>query len=163
MYTIHGADCDHYPGDQIMSLLRSHGQFRVTGLYLAHAPGAIVAGDVPNVSYADYVLGWLDAIPAVGFSTALYCSQLVTDWAWRHTKIVWSFHIPAGTEHQKYDPDDLPHGIVDPGCVATQFRQNITLNGIPLSLIADSGGFDLNLRRIPDPSSLAVVEHFLVS
>jgi len=224
MPVINGVDCDHYPGDNTMALLRQKGQFRVTCLYLAHAPGSqdkswiekrdflaangwgfiptyvgaqqdadlldaptgklhageaaalmekagfaassivyldMEAGDVPTGGYADYVTNWIAALPTSGFTAGVYCSHLVAPWALKLTKFVWSFHIPQDSEGITYDPANLPPSAIDANCVATQYRQNIKLNGIPISAAIDSGGFDLNLCAVPDPSNLAVVQHAL--
>jgi Domain of unknown function (DUF1906) len=223
MATFNGVDCDHYPGDQTMLLLRQHGQFHASGFYLAHRPNSqdntwisrrqalasggwgliptyagyqkweknpdpfsvqaaqdhageavhlmqaagfasssiayldLESGDTPDGAYADYVSAWIQGVAAGGFTPALYCSHLILPWAFTKTPIVWSFHIPENTEGVTYDPDNLPTGILDPRCVATQYRQNIELNGIPLSPEADSGGFDLSLSTVADPSNLAAV------
>ena len=226
MAFINGIDCDHYPGDSTMALLRARGQFRVTCLYLAHVPGSqdkswiakrdflanngwgfiptyvgaqnaaavldaptgklhageaaslmekagfaassivcldMESGDVPASAYADYVSGWIDALPAAGFTPAVYCSHLVVPWALKLTKFVWSFHIPLDCAGNTYDPANLPPGAIDPDCIATQYLQKIKLKGIPISAQVDSEGFDLNLCTVPDPSNLAVVQHSLMS
>lgn len=222
---INGFDCYGYPGDDAVAWLRQHGQFRVAGFYLTHAPGKpdktwtkavrqslaaagwgffptyvglqegdpnlsnsrgandgqeatdlmagagfatssvvyldLEEGDVPTGLYADYVTGWTSAVAAKNFTPGLYCSHLVSAWALQHTPFVWSFHVPSGTGGQSYDPDNLPSGLIDPRCIATQYRQNIHLNGLTIPKSVDSGGLDLNLCAVADPSNLASVQHSL--
>jgi hypothetical protein len=118
-------------------------------------------GDEPSGKYADYVQSWTAAVKSNGFSPGIYCSHLFSTWAIQQTQIVWSFHVPANSAGQSYDPDNLPTGLIDPGCVATQYRQNIKLNGLTIPKSVDSGGLDLNLCLVADPSNLPSVQHAL--
>jgi hypothetical protein len=118
-------------------------------------------GDTPSGGYAAYVLSWISSVKTAGFTPGIYCSHLFSDWSLQQTPFVWSFHVPARTDGQTYDPDNLPRGLIDPGCIATQYRQNIKLNGLKIPKSVDSGGLDLNLCAVPDPSNLASAQHAL--
>jgi Domain of unknown function (DUF1906) len=118
-------------------------------------------GDKPTGSYAAYIVAWIAAVKAKNFSPGIYCSHRFSDWSRQQTQTVWSFHIPSNTSGQSYDPDNLPAGLIDPGCIATQYRQNIKLNGLTIPKRVDSGGLDLNLCAVADPSNLASVQHAL--
>jgi Domain of unknown function (DUF1906) len=216
MPNVNGFDCEHYPGDKTIGLLRQLGQFRIACLYLAHYPnsedtswiskrsylaangwgfiptyaglqlknpklaagsgqqhgteaatlmkragfteGSVVyldleSGDTPAGAFLTYVTSWISSVQANGFTPGLYCSHRITSWALSQTKFVWSFHIPDGTFGQTYDPDELPKGSIDKGCIATQYRQKINLKGIPISSAVDGDGFDLSLCGVADPSN----------
>jgi hypothetical protein len=225
MACVNGFDCYSYPGDNAVTWLRQHGQFRVMGFYLSHSPSKLdkswtkglrqtlaaggwgffptyvglqkgekglnssngtaharaaadlmlVAGfstssiiyldleqgDVPAGSYADYVTAWVSAVGATNFTPGIYCSHRVSTWALHQTPFVWSFHVPLGTDGQSYDPDNLPTGIIDQRCIATQYRQNIKLKGLNIPKSVDSGGLDLNLCSVADPSNLPSAQHSL--
>jgi hypothetical protein len=118
-------------------------------------------GDLPTGAYSNYVTSWIRAVSNASFTPGIYCSHNFSAWSRKQTPFVWSFHVPLRTGGQKYDPDNLPTGIIDPGCVATQYRQNIALNGLRIPKSVDSGGLDLNLCVVADPSNLASVQHAL--
>ena len=118
-------------------------------------------GDSPTGSYAAYIQSWIAAVKAKNFTPGIYCSHIFSNWSLAQTSFVWTFHIPSNTDGQTYDPDNLPTGLIDPGCIATQYRQNISLNGLTIPKSGDSGGLDLNLCSVPDPSSLAAAQHAL--
>jgi hypothetical protein len=118
-------------------------------------------GDTPTGNYAAYIEAWIAAVQAAGFTPGIYCSHLFSDWSRQRTPMVWSFHVPLNTDGQTYDPDNLPSGLIDSGCIATQYRQNIKLNGLKIPKSVDSGGLDLNLCTVADPSNLASAQHAL--
>jgi hypothetical protein len=118
-------------------------------------------GDIPTGGYAAYVTAWVSAVTRENFTPGVYCSHLITAWALQQTPFVWSFHVPVGTDGQSYDPDNLPSGLIDQRCIATQYRQNIKVNGLTIPKSVDSGGLDLNLCSVADPSNLASAQHSL--
>jgi len=118
-------------------------------------------GDTPTGGYAAYIESWISAVKGADFTPGIYCSHRFSDWSQERTPFVWSFHVPAHTEGQAYDPDNLPSGIIDAGCIATQYRQNISLNGLKIPKSVDSGGLDLDLCAAADPSNLASAHYAL--
>jgi hypothetical protein len=101
-------------------------------------------GTVPTGNYENYLRAWFAGVRAKNYLPAVYCSHLLISWASQRGVPCWSFHIPL---HQggPFDPSNLPITL-DSGCVGTQFRQEVHLNGLPLSL-------DLNCFIVADPSS----------
>jgi hypothetical protein len=130
------------------------------------APSSIVYLDLedgtpPAGDYLDYIKAWISTVTAKGFTPALYCSHRIVDDVRPLTPIVWSFHIPNGTEGLTYDPTALPTGSVDPNCIATQYRQKVYLRGLAIPASVDSEGLDLNVCLVADPSNYASVSHAL--
>ena len=118
-------------------------------------------GTKPSGEYANYITAWIAAVRDKAFTPGIYCSHVFGAWSRQQTPFVWSFHIPFSTNGRTYDPDHLPSGLIDPGCVATQYRQNIKLKGLTIPKSVDSGGLDLDLCTVADPSNLASVQHAL--
>lgn len=113
------------------------------------SPGSAVFFDIedgtlPTGDYDRYLDSWFKGIRAQNFLPAVYCSHNLISWASRKGVSCWSFHIPFNNGGP-FDPNDLPV-MLDAGCVGTQFRQEVHLNGLPLRL-------DLNCFVVPDPSS----------
>jgi hypothetical protein len=58
--------------------------------------------------------------------------------------------------NRAYDPNQHPHGIIRPGCMATQYLWYQQFPGLPLDPgIVDV--FDLNLSLVPDPSDPSAI------
>lgn len=115
------------------------------------APGAVAFLDIETggpigPAFEAYVNAWVPALKAAGYTPGLYCSHRLISWAAPKVGPIWSFHLPAGTAGQTYDPASLPTGAIDPGAVATQYRQNVYLDGYGHSQI------DLNVCASADPS-----------
>ena len=106
-------------------------------------------GAVPSGAYDSYLTALFSGIRAANFSPAVYCSHLCVRWATGKGVPCWSFHIPAHSE-AAIDPGDLPSGTIDPGCIGTQFRQNVHLPGLPTAI-------DLDCFSVPDPSNSSAV------
>lgn len=222
--SVHGFDCDHYPGDAPLGWLRIQAQFRVSVCYLAHEPGSpdptwtskvaylrsngwgllptyaglqinshelsaangtrdgeeaatlmsdagfaptsivyldLEDGTPPSGNYLAYIKSWIAAVTAKGFTPALYCSHVIVENVRPLTPIIWSFHIPDGTEGQTYDPTALPKGAIDASCIATQYRQKVNLSGLTIPASVDSEGIDINVSAVADPSNYASVSHAL--
>jgi hypothetical protein len=120
-------------------------------------------GTEPSGSYEAYIRAWIASVAAEGFSPGIYCSHILVGWARKLTQFVWSFHVPRHTEGDTYDPGNLPTASIDDGCIATQYRQNVNLKGLQIPGVVDSGGIDLNLCAVADPSNLASVSHALAT
>lgn len=118
-------------------------------------------GGAPASDYLNYIRAWVGKVRELNFMPAIYGPYSVTAWAKRLTLIIWSAHVPAGTQGQGYDPDNLPSAKIDPGCIATQYRQAVTLNGLIIPPAIDKEGLDLSLCLVADPSNPAVVLHAL--
>jgi hypothetical protein len=118
------------------------------------------SGDTPSGGYADYIQGWLTTVKNSQFNPGLYCSHLLTTWALQRTPLVWSFQVPNGTKGQTYDPAQLPTASINGKCVATQYLQDIKLQGLTVPPSVDDG-LDLDICAIPDPSHLATIAHSL--
>ncbi len=119
-------------------------------VYLDIETGGPIAPD-----FEAYIDGWIAGVKTSTFTPAIYCSHLLAAFALAKTAVVWTFHLPAGTEGQTYDPAKLPRGMIDAGAVATQYRQNILLAG------GGEAKLDLNSCKVADPSNLATVNHHL--
>jgi hypothetical protein len=112
-------------------------------------PGSVVYfdledGSLPMGNYDEYLSAWFDRVRMQNFMPAVYCSHHLISWASDKRVPCWSFNIPF-KNGGPYDPGDLPVAL-DPGCLGTQFRQEVHLNGLPLRL-------DLDCFVVPDPSS----------
>jgi len=105
-------------------------------------------GTPPSGAYQQYLLGWLAAVTAAGFVSAVYCSHLCNDWASAHDLPHWCFRL-VSTDPGPYDPGSLPRPAIDAGSIGVQFLQNVHLSGLPAKV-------DLNWFRIRDPSSPAI-------
>jgi hypothetical protein len=130
------------------------------------APSSIVYLDLedgtpPAGNYLAYVKGWIAAVTEAGFSPGVYCSHIIVPQIRPLTPIIWSFHIPLGTEGQTYNPDSLPPGAIDANCIATQYRQKVNLVGLTIPATVDSEGLDINICAVADPSNYASVSHAL--
>lgn len=106
----------------------------------------IETGGPISSAFEAYVDAWIAALPGKGFTPGLYCSHVLMNWAGPKTGHVWTFHLPANTNGQTYSPAGLPAGAIDPGAVATQYRQNVYISGY------GHGAVDLNVCASADPS-----------
>ena len=141
--------------DEAMQYAASAGFLEGSVLYLD-----LEDGTVPSGAYADYVTAWIARVKAGNYMPALYCSHLLTTWAFEHVDVVWSFRIPSNTKGKTYDPSNLPSARIDARCIATQYRQEIKLRGVDLPPSADRG-IDLDLCAVADPSHVSIVSHRL--
>jgi hypothetical protein len=101
-------------------------------------------GTVPSGDYQTYLLGWAAAIAAAGYTPAVYCSHNCAAWAGANNFPAWSFHLPF-MGGPALDPANLPTDAIDPGCLGTQIRQNVSVQGLPLKI-------DFSRFSIPNPS-----------
>lgn len=127
------------------------------------AAGSIVyldieqGGQLPN-TYQTYVDAWVVAVTAQNFHPGIYCSHNLISWSSQRVDAIWSYHVPNGTAGQSYDPDGIPSGSLDSASTATQYRQNVYVNGY----VKPNGTgiqVDLNVCSVPDPSNLASLLH----
>lgn len=106
----------------------------------------IETGGPIDPAFEAYIDAWMQAAPGGGFTAGLYCSHVLMNWAKTKTARIWTFHLPANTNGQTYNPGSLPPGTLDPGAVATQYRQNVFVSGF------GHGAVDLNVCASGDPS-----------
>lgn len=127
-------------GQSAASLMRSAGFPSDSTIFLDIETGGPISS--PFEAYID---AWVAAVQRAGFTPGIYCSHILISWAQPKVSQIWSFHIPdAGG--QTFDPANLPAGSIDPGAVATQYRQNVYLEGYAHAAV------DLNACASPDPS-----------
>lgn len=127
-------------GQSAASLMRSAGFPSDSTVFLD-----IETGGPISPPFEAYIDAWIAAVQGAGFIPGLYCSHLLIGWAQARVSRIWSFHIPDNGG-QTFDPANLPPGAIDPGAVATQYRQNVYLEGYAHDAV------DLNLCNSPDPS-----------
>ncbi len=111
-------------------------------------------GTQPSGSYAAYISAWLAAVDAANYVPGIYCSHLIAKWCGNKTKYLWTFRMPANTAGQTYAPGQVPTGSLAAGGIATQYRQNVFIQG-------KSTQIDINVSTVADPSNLASVNHAL--
>jgi hypothetical protein len=125
----------------------------------------IETGGAPNDAYISYISAWVGKVRALNFIPAIYGPYTTIQWARGYapalTDIFWSANPTPGTHGQACDPNNLPPASIDPGCIATQYRQGVTLDGLIIPPSVDTEGLDLNLSLVADPSNAAVVQHAL--
>ncbi|MDO9336908.1 MAG: DUF1906 domain-containing protein [Caulobacter sp.] len=127
-------------GQSAASLMRSAGFASGSTVFLDIETGGPISG--PFEAYID---AWVAAADGAGFTPGIYCSHNLISWAQPKVSRIWSFHIPdAGG--QTFDPGNLPTGSIDAGAVATQYRQNVYLEGYAHAAV------DLNVCAAADPS-----------
>lgn len=127
-------------GQSAASLMRSAGFPSGSTVFLDIETGGPISS--PFEAYID---AWVAAARGAGFTPGLYCSHTLISWAQPKVSQIWSFHIPDNGG-QTFDPANLPAGSIDPGAVATQYRQNVYLEGYAHAAV------DLNLCASADPS-----------
>jgi hypothetical protein len=139
------------------------GQAAVSLMRQAKFPaGSVVYLDIETggplaSNFEDYLNAWVAAVEASPTCMAgIYCSHNLLSWAQAKTPAVWTYHIPD-SGGQTFDPAALPAGTLDPGAIATQYRQNVYLEGYgsPPKVV------DLNVCLVADPSNVASVRHAL--
>lgn len=111
-------------------------------------------GTEPSGNYAKYISAWVDAVNAGNYTAGIYCSHRIANWCRTKTAFLWTFRLPPGTNGQTYPPNNIPPGNVTSGAVATQYRQNVFIQG-------NSTQIDINVSGVADPSNPAVVGHAL--
>jgi hypothetical protein len=153
-----GHDAGTTHGKEAANLMKSAGFAETSIVYLDLEDGTV---PLPASEYDAYIRGWVASVSADGFTPGIYCSHLLVAYARKLTSFIWSFHVPSHTEGKTYDPANLPAASIDPYCIATQYRQNVNLQGLQIPAAVDKGGIDLDLCAVADPSSLAAVSHVL--
>jgi Rv2525c-like, glycoside hydrolase-like domain len=111
-------------------------------------------GTEPSGDYASYISAWVGGVTNANYIAAIYCSHRIANWCRNKTPYLWTFRTPSRTSGDTYPPDQIPKGIIASGGIATQYRQNVFIQGKRTQV-------DLNVSGVADPSNLASVKHAL--
>jgi hypothetical protein len=153
-----------------------HGKEAASLMQKAKFPsGSIVYLDIEtpkpeNGPFQGYIGEWMKAVKGGGFYPGVYCSYTMAPWIVKLSRAVWTVELPFAKSRLQmslpsdeslsnvlaYDPSANPHGIIRPGCLATQYRWYQTFSDVRLDP-GITNMFDLNWSKVKDPSNPSVV------
>jgi hypothetical protein len=167
-------------GRQAVKLMKSAG----------FATGSVIYLDIENHKdeggpYAPYIHDWMRAVRAADYYPGFYSVYTMAPWLTQLSSAVWTVELPKSVSASfkddasiqslrtsdglqllfengilAYDPSKYPHGIMRPGCIATQYLWHQTFPEVPPTS-TDPMEFDFTWSKVADPSNTANIAEAL--